>query len=639
MTTLEDDEKLYQLRKEPSRIFAEGTVKRHASSRVLKLIRGAQAFCFDVDCTLTVDDGLDSLANFLGCHDEVARITNEAMNGKMDLSEALQRRLDVMNPTVEKLVAYAKSNPAALRLVPGIRELIHELKARNIEVFLISGGFRELILPIADALQVPRTNIFANRFVYMADDEPGEDGFVRIRVRGFDPKEPTSQEGGKPEAIRRIRKLNPYKTVVMVGDGITDLEAVQETGGADLFIGYGGVIEREIVAKNADWFINSYDELRGALTKYRVAVVGSGAWACAATQMIAENCKRHGIFDETVKMWVYEEEFEGGKLTDKMNELHENPVYLPGIKFGDNVLCLPKLQDVVEDADILILCTPHQFIHSLCLQMESFVKPHAFAISLTKGLRVRPDGPQLISRMVRRMLNIDCSVLMGANIATEVKPGSLCEATIGCTDKEQGIVLKKLFKTDYFDVQVITDLEGAELCGTLKNVVALAAGFVDGCNLGHNAKAVIMRVGLREMRLFSKKLYDSVRDDTFFESCGVADLLATCAGGRNYKVAKTYAEMNGKESFDVLEKKLLAGQKLQGVLTSMEIQSAMKLMKCEQEFPLFTAINLIVQGLYPPSAIVKYQLLTLHPPEDITLVALSHKQSVLETDTLKNLKL
>eukprot|EP00121_Abeoforma_whisleri_P011182 Awhi_evm1s10320 len=82
-----------------------------------------------------------------------------------------------MEPTIQKLAAYTKSNPAAGRLVPGIRELIKRLREREVEVFLISGGFRELILPLAEALDVPPANIFANRFVYMSDDETGPDGF------------------------------------------------------------------------------------------------------------------------------------------------------------------------------------------------------------------------------------------------------------------------------------------------------------------------------------------------------------------------------------------------------------------------------------------------------------------------------
>ena len=81
---------------------------------------------------------------------------------------------------------------------------------------------------------------------------------------------------------------------------------------------------------------------------------------------------------------------------------------------------------------MLIFCVPHQFAHAVCKQLRGQIKPGAIAISLTKGMRVRPDGPQLISEMVRKNLGVDCSVLMGANIAKDIGAMQLSEATIGC---------------------------------------------------------------------------------------------------------------------------------------------------------------------------------------------------------------
>lgn len=588
--------------------------KRHLSEKqVLRLWQQAQAVCFDVDCTVTKQDALDDLAEFLGVGDQVSQLTNAAMDGRMDLDEALQKRLDIMEPTVEKLTAYVKSNPAEARLTPGIQQLIQELQARNVEVFLISGGFRELVLPVADLLGVKRENIFANRFVYMADDTIGPEGYPTIRVRGFDAKEPTSHEGGKPQAIRGIRAMNPFQTVVMVGDGITDLEAVQETGGADLFVGYGGVIERSVVKEQADWWITHHDELTEALPRLKVAMVGSGAWASAAMQMIALNARIKPLFQERVDMWVYEEEFEGGKLTEKMNELHENPKYLPGIRYGDNVVANPDLEDTVRDADLIIFCTPHQFVHGLCKQIQLVVKPTAFAISLIKGIHISIEGPQLISSMVRRMLNVECSVLMGANIATEIHPDGLCEGTIASHFHEQGEVFRELFQAPFFEVSVINDIEGAELAGALKNIVAVAAGFADGCKLGQNAKAYILRQGLAEMRAFAKAMFSTVRDDTFFESCGVADLIATCYGGRNHLVAMKFAQDDGKKTFDELERDLLNGQKLQGVLTSNEVQRVLKMKGWEMQYPLFTAVNAITRGLSEPQDIARFREIAASP--------------------------
>jgi glycerol-3-phosphate dehydrogenase (NAD+) len=401
--------------------------------------------------------------------------------------------------------------------------------------------------------------------------------------------------------------MNPFQTVVMVGDGITDLEAVQQTGGADLFVGYGGVIERSVIKEQADWFITHHDELTSALPRFKIAMIGSGAWACSAMQMVAFNARTKALFRDQVDMWVYEEDYEGGKLSVKMNELKENPKYLPGVKYGDNVVANPDLEDTVRTADLIIFCTPHQFAHRLCKQIQFCVKPAASAISLIKGIHISLDGPQLISTMVRKMLNIECSVLMGANIAKEITPDGMCETTIGAHFAEQGEIFRQLFETPYFAVKVINDTEGAELAGALKNVVAVAAGFADGCNLGQNAKAAILREGLAEMRSFARAMFPSVRDDTFFESCGVADLVATCYGGRNHKVAKAFAEAGGEKSFDELEREMLKGQKLQGILTSEEVHAVLKLKGWEDQYPLFTAVHAIANGIFEAKDIARYR--------------------------------
>jgi glycerol-3-phosphate dehydrogenase (NAD+) len=125
--------------------------------------------------------------------------------------------------------------------------------------------------------------------------------------------------------------------------------------------------------------------------------------------------------------------------------------------------------------------------------------------------------------------------------------------------------------------------------------------------LGENAKAAILRQGLEEMRTFAKTMFPTVRDETFFESCGVADLIATCYGGRNHMVAEEFAKCGGAITFEDLERDLLNGQKLQGVLTSMEVQTVLERNGWEKQYPLFTAVNAIIQGLYGPKDIVRYR--------------------------------
>ncbi|KAE8648548.1 glycerol-3-phosphate dehydrogenase [NAD(+)] [Cucumis sativus] len=347
----------------------------------------------------------------------------------------------------------------------------------------------------------------------------------------------------------------------------------------------------------------------GVSSKFKVTVVGSGNWGSVAAKLIASNAARLSSFHDEVRMWVYEETLPTGeKLTDVINLNNENVKYLPGIKLGKNVIADPDLENAVKDANMLVFVTPHQFVEGICKRLVGKIRGDVEAISLIKGMEVKKEGPCMISSLISQELGINCCVLMGANIANEIAVEKFSEATVGYRENMREIAEKwvQLFTTPYFVVTPVQDVEGVEMCGTLKNVVALAAGFVDGLEMGNNTKAAIMRIGLREMRMISKLLFSSVKDSTFFESCGVADLITTCLGGRNRKVAAAFAMNGGKRSFDELEAEMLQGQKLQGVSTAKEMYEVLNHRGWLELFPLFASVHEICTGHLSPSAIVEY---------------------------------
>jgi phosphoserine phosphatase len=128
------------------------------------------------------------------------------------------------------------------------------LQQRGTAVALVSGGFRQIIEPIAESLSIPLSHVHANQLLF------GEDG----SYAGFDAEEYTSRSGGKAEAVKALKAQFGYEKVVMVGDGMTDKEARCE-GGADIFICYGGVVFRENVAAEADWVVMQVNTLLSAL--------------------------------------------------------------------------------------------------------------------------------------------------------------------------------------------------------------------------------------------------------------------------------------------------------------------------------------------------------------------------------------
>ncbi|XP_013413080.1 glycerol-3-phosphate dehydrogenase [NAD(+)], cytoplasmic isoform X2 [Lingula anatina] len=323
----------------------------------------------------------------------------------------------------------------------------------------------------------------------------------------------------------------------------------------------------------------------------KVAIVGSGNWGSAIAKIVGHNVLKSDDFATEVKMYVYEEMVDGRKLTEIINTEHENIKYLKGHKLPENVVAVPDARDACREADILIFVLPHQFVRRICSNLQGHIKPTAVAISLIKGFDVHDKGLELISNVVRTMLSIDCAVLMGANIASEVAGENYCEATIGCKKPDFGKLLKKLFQTDYFRIVVVEDEITVELCGALKNVTATGAGFVDGLGYGDNTKAAVIRLGLMEMVKFCEEFYPGSKMSTFLESCGVADLVTTCYGGRNRRVAEAFVK-TGK-SIPELEKEMLNGQSLQGPPTAAEINIMLKAKNMEDRFPLFTAIHRI----------------------------------------------
>ncbi|XP_072840975.2 glycerol-3-phosphate dehydrogenase 1-like protein [Pogona vitticeps] len=330
----------------------------------------------------------------------------------------------------------------------------------------------------------------------------------------------------------------------------------------------------------------------GSTMPAKVCIVGSGNWGSAIAKIIGQNIQKSMKFDPIIKMWIFEETVNGRKLSDLINQDHENVKYLPGHKLPHNVVAIPNVRDAANGADILIFVIPHQFIPKICDDLKGHVKTGAIGISLIKGIEETPDGLKLISDIIREKLKIEVSVLMGANIANEVADEMFCETTIGCKNPDSGKLYKELMQTQNFRITVVDDCDTVELCGALKNIVAVGAGFCDGLGFGDNTKAAVIRLGLMEMISFAKLFCKGpVAIETFLESCGVADLITTCYGGRNRKVAEAFA--CGGKTIEELEKEMLNGQKLQGPQTSAEVYKILKQKKMVDRFPLFVNVYLI----------------------------------------------
>ncbi|KAL8278951.1 hypothetical protein RQP46_008620 [Phenoliferia psychrophenolica] len=297
------------------------------------------------------------------------------------------------------------------------------------------------------------------------------------------------------------------------------------------------------------------------LPKWKVAIIGSGNWGSAIARIIGINTlKQPDLFDATdVRMWCFEEQVNGRPLTEQFNELHENIKYLPGIKIADHVRATPDLLEAVRGADALIFVLPQY--------------------------RLLPPSPNrkapitnLLPLLIFQFIPKVCDQLQG-----HVSPTA------------RAISLVKGVEVHASHISLLPD--------TISTHLSIPCSALSGANIAN--EAAIMRIGLLEMRKFSMEFFPDVQSETFVgESAGVADLITSCLGGRNRKVAEAFVTAN--KTFDELEEEMLSGQKLQGVQTARELHIFLKARDKVDEYPLFTAVYRIAYEGVDPADITSH---------------------------------
>jgi len=193
--------------------------------------------CFDCDSTLSKIEGIDELAGRVGLGEEMAKLTNAAMNGEVPLEAVYEQRLSLIRPDQASINWLADLYIA--EIVDGVKEVFTTLSAQGKELHIISGGLRQSILPLARYLGLPDSHVHAVDIYFHEDGS----------YRDYERTSPLARTGGKAEVAAT---LNAQGSLVVVGDGKTDMEARQ--AGAYV-IGFGGVVERPVVRELADVYV------------------------------------------------------------------------------------------------------------------------------------------------------------------------------------------------------------------------------------------------------------------------------------------------------------------------------------------------------------------------------------------------
>lgn len=203
-------------------------------------------FFFDCDSTLSSIEGIDELGRGMGSEifARVEALTHAAMNGEVPINEVFFRRMDMIRP--DKALCEKVAAQYIATIVPGVRELIGRLKADGWLPVILSGGFAPLIQPLARELGIDHVEAVP---LYL-----NEDG----SYKGYGEEYPTTRNLGKNEVIREWKQAMLPTTVIMMGDGISDMETKPDV---DLFVGYGGVVARPRVMQGADCWITDMEDI------------------------------------------------------------------------------------------------------------------------------------------------------------------------------------------------------------------------------------------------------------------------------------------------------------------------------------------------------------------------------------------
>lgn len=259
---------------------------------------------------------------------------------------------------------------------------------------------------------------------------------------------------------------------------------------------------------------------------HKIGVIGAGAWGTALAKHLAEK----GL---NVRLWAYERD-----VVHAINNKHENHVFLPGVMLPGTLIATPSLAEAVGGCDGIVFVVPSHVTRQVLRDLAGCLSNPVPLVSATKG--IEEDTSHLMTQVMDTILPPAMQrmtmALSGPSFATELslsKPTAVCLAGRDVALVRQ---FQQVFMTPAFRVYADTDLLGVQLGGALKNVMAIAAGIVDGLELGLNARAGLITRGLAEIVRLGVAMGADPR--TFYGLSGVGDLVLTCTGplSRNHAV-------------------------------------------------------------------------------------------------------
>lgn len=260
----------------------------------------------------------------------------------------------------------------------------------------------------------------------------------------------------------------------------------------------------------------------------RIGLFGAGAYGMAISSILVHNrCE--------VTMWTRYESEKKLLETTRMNEK-----YMPGYKIDKSIVITTNIEEAIKEQDLLIIAIPAAFVDSVCQQMKQFVKDHHILIA-TKGIE---QGTGLfISEIVEKHLDTrNIAVMSGPSFAVDLVTKNPAGLSLGSKRPETILLAKQALQNNYIKLRDTNDIIGVEVCGSIKNVIALAAGMLDGLKANDSTKAMLITEAIHDMEEILDAFNCNPR--TVLSYAGIGDLLLTCTSpkSRNYSLGKLIGE-------------------------------------------------------------------------------------------------
>jgi glycerol-3-phosphate dehydrogenase (NAD(P)+) len=257
----------------------------------------------------------------------------------------------------------------------------------------------------------------------------------------------------------------------------------------------------------------------------RVAILGGGSFGTA----LAAHMARSG---HAVRLWLRDPHVARG-----VNEKRENPRYLPGVPLPPGIVATPAMGEALAEAEVAFMAVPSASFRAVCRAIGEALPAGAILVSATKGIE-----PETLKRMTEvvedEMPGRRSAALSGPSFAEEVAREQPTAVVVASSRPEVAEGVQRAVASRTFRVYSSDDVVGVELAGALKNVIAIAAGTVDGLGYGSNTVAALITRGLAEMTRLTSAL--GGRADTLAGLAGLGDLVLTCTGAlsRNRRVGQ-----------------------------------------------------------------------------------------------------